>query len=211
MDRKRVSVDELDALLPQTQCARCGYAACRPYAEALAAGAAEINRCPPGGKPTIMELARSLGRNELPLDPTCGANWSFRIAIIDEAWCIGCTLCIQACPVDAIVGSGKFMHSVIAAQCTGCELCIAPCPTDCITMLRPAEHPQHFDLADTWGQGAAERARSHYMNRLRRLERNVRDKMATKARGALRHLERDAKRDAIADAVRRVRARRTGP
>jgi len=128
-------IDRIDALLPQTQCARCGYPACRPYAEAVARGETPINRCPPGGEAGIRALAELTGQPVLPLDPECGSETPPRVAIIDEDICIGCTKCIQACPVDAIVGAAKLMHSVIPQQCTGCELCIPPCPVDCIAMV----------------------------------------------------------------------------
>lgn len=127
--------DRIDAVLPQTQCGRCGYPACRPYAEAIARGAAPINRCPPGGMQGVRALARITGQPVLPLDPDCGAEAPPRVAVIDEDACIGCTKCIQACPVDAIVGASKLMHTVVPDLCTGCELCVAPCPVDCITML----------------------------------------------------------------------------
>lgn len=127
--------DQIDALLPQTQCTRCGYPACRPYAEAIARGEAPINRCPPGGEAGIRALAALTGQQVQPLDPECGAEMPLRGAIIDEDVCIGCTKCIQACPVDAIVGAAKLMHTVIPQWCTGCELCIPPCPVDCIAMI----------------------------------------------------------------------------
>jgi electron transport complex protein RnfB len=128
-------IDRIDAALPQTQCTRCGYPACRPYAEAIARSEAAINRCPPGGTEGVSALARITGLPVLPLDPECGVEAPPRIAIIDEDVCIGCTKCIQACPVDAIVGASKLMHTVIADLCTGCELCIPPCPVDCIAMV----------------------------------------------------------------------------
>jgi electron transport complex protein RnfB len=128
-------VDQIDALLPQTQCGQCDYAGCRPYAEAIAAGEADINHCPPGGEATIRALAELLDREPKPLDPSHGVEKAREVAVIDEDLCIGCTLCIQACPVDAILGAGKQMHTVIAPECTGCELCIEPCPVDCIDMV----------------------------------------------------------------------------
>jgi electron transport complex protein RnfB len=134
-------VARIDALLPQTQCGRCGYPACRPYAEAIARGDAPINRCPPGGAEGVRMLARITGRPVLPLDPACGAEAPPRIALIDEDACIGCTKCIQACPVDAIVGASKRMHTVIADRCTGCELCLPPCPVDCIAMVADLAAP----------------------------------------------------------------------
>ena len=124
--------DQINELLPQTQCGQCGYAGCRPYAAAIAEGQADINRCPPGGEATVLALADLLGRDPKPLE---GEVKEKSLAVIDEQTCIGCTLCIQACPVDAILGAAKQMHTVIAEQCTGCELCIAPCPVDCIVML----------------------------------------------------------------------------
>jgi electron transport complex protein RnfB len=131
-------VDRIDAALPQTQCARCGYPGCHPYAEAIAHGEAAINRCPPGGVQGVQALARITGQPVLPLDPACGTEAPPRVARIDEDVCIGCTKCIQACPVDAIVGASKLMHTVVADLCTGCELCVAPCPVDCIAMV-PAQ------------------------------------------------------------------------
>ena len=136
-DKNRL-IDEIDALLPQTQCGRCTFTGCRPYASALANGEADINQCPPGGNATAAALANLLGREPRPVDPRFGiVPAQPLVAWIDESACIGCVKCIQACPVDAIVGASKFMHTVIADQCSGCELCIPPCPVDCIVM-RPA-------------------------------------------------------------------------
>lgn len=136
-DRERL-IERIDALLPQTQCGRCTYTGCRPYAKAIANGEADINQCPPGGLRTVTALANLLGRAAKPVDPRFGTMPSTpAVAWIHEPACIGCTKCIQACPVDAIVGAPQFMHTVIAEQCTGCELCIPPCPVDCIEM-RPA-------------------------------------------------------------------------
>ena len=132
-------VDRIDAILPQTQCGQCNYPGCRPYAKAIAAGEAPINQCPPGGEAGIRALADLLGVEPLPLNPEFGEEKARTVAVIDEAACIGCTLCIQACPVDAILGAPKLMHTVIEAECTGCDLCLPPCPVDCITMVpRPA-------------------------------------------------------------------------
>jgi electron transport complex protein RnfB len=128
-------VDQVDALLPQTQCGQCGFAGCRPYAEAIAAGEADINQCPPGGETTIQALADLLGVDVKPLNEEHGVHAEKAVAVIDENTCIGCTLCIQACPVDAILGSAKHMHTVIADECTGCKLCLPPCPVDCIDMV----------------------------------------------------------------------------
>lgn len=127
--------DDIDALLPQTQCTRCGYNGCRPYAEAIESGAAQINQCPPGGAATIGALASLLHRQPLPLNPANGVEGAPLVALIDEELCIGCAKCLPPCPVDAIIGARKQMHTVVTALCTGCELCIAPCPVDCIRMV----------------------------------------------------------------------------
>ncbi|HEY7887678.1 MAG TPA: RnfABCDGE type electron transport complex subunit B [Steroidobacteraceae bacterium] len=135
------SADDIDALLPQTQCTRCGYQGCRPYAEAIARGEAEINQCPPGGAATIAQLAALLRRDALPLNPANGLEGPALVALIDEVACIGCAKCLPPCPVDAIIGARKQMHTVVAALCTGCELCIAPCPVDCISMVQRPSLP----------------------------------------------------------------------
>jgi electron transport complex protein RnfB len=128
-------VARIDALLPQTQCTRCGYPACLAYAQAIAEGEADINQCPPGGAAGIELVAKLLGRAAKPLNPANGVEKPAELALIDEEVCIGCTKCIQACPVDAIIGAPKLMHTVLIDECTGCELCIPPCPVDCITMV----------------------------------------------------------------------------
>jgi len=129
-------VDKIDALLPQTQCGQCTYAGCRPYAEAIAKGEADINQCPPGGETTIVALADLLGVDAKPLNPENGVEADIKTVVtIDEQVCIGCTLCIQACPVDAILGAAKQMHTVISSECTGCDLCIPPCPVECIHII----------------------------------------------------------------------------
>ncbi len=151
-------------MLPQTQCTRCGYPACKPYAEAIAAGQANINQCPPGGDTGIRKLAEITGKPYLPLNPANGIESPRKLAFIDEARCIGCTLCIAACPVDAIVGGFKFMHTVIAQDCTGCELCIAPCPVDCIE-LHEINGPSEWTLAH------AVRSRTLFEIRNQRLEK----------------------------------------
>jgi Na+-translocating ferredoxin:NAD+ oxidoreductase subunit B len=164
------SADEVDALLPQTQCTRCGYSGCRPYAEAVVGGAVDINQCPPGGTATIAALAALLGRPALPLNPACGAEGPPLVAHIDESACIGCAKCLPPCPVDAIVGAQKQMHTVLAALCTGCELCVAPCPVDCIRMLprEPVAAP---------APSAADN-RERYAARNARLARQARERAA---------------------------------
>jgi len=128
-------VEKINSILPQTQCGQCSFPGCRPYATAIANGEVDINQCPPGGETTIIALADLLGKEIKPLNPENGIEQVKRIAVIDELNCIGCTLCIQACPVDAILGAAKLMHTVITAECTGCDLCLPPCPVDCIDMV----------------------------------------------------------------------------
>jgi electron transport complex protein RnfB len=160
-------VDDIDAVLPQTQCTRCGYSGCRPYAEAIADGSAEINQCPPGGHATITALATLLNREVLPLNPANGIEGPTLVAQIDEDVCIGCTKCLPPCPVDAIIGARKQMHTVVAELCTGCELCIAPCPVDCITMV-PRER-----LVDAPRAPEAHLNRERFYARNRRLARRA--------------------------------------
>ena len=143
--RTNVPAGRIDALLPQTQCMRCGYPTCRAYADAIASGEADIDRCPPGGAEGIAALAALLDREPKPLDPACGVESPPTVAFIDEAVCIGCTKCIRACPVDAIVGASKRMHTVIADECTGCGLCLPPCPVDCIRLPETATQPAPRD------------------------------------------------------------------
>jgi electron transport complex protein RnfB len=205
-------VDRIDALLPQTQCRQCTYAGCRPYAAAIAGGEADINQCPPGGDQGVRLLAALLQVDAKPLNPAHGVPKPRSIAIIDETTCIGCTLCIRACPVDAIVGAAKQMHTVLADECTGCELCLAPCPMDCITM-QPIEN----EITSWRGTSRADAARERYNARLLRLERHKHEKAE---RLAARHAaEKDAATDsgnrsaesklaAIAGAIKRVQARR---
>jgi electron transport complex protein RnfB len=185
--------DAIDAALPQTQCRRCGFDGCRPYAEAVAAGTA-INRCPPGGDALIATLADLTGRPPIPLDPACGEAGALEVARIDEATCIGCTLCIDACPVDAIVGAAKCMHTVLAALCTGCGLCVPPCPVDCIAML-PAGR--------AWRREDARAARERCDARNERLARGKAQAVQVTARE-----QRERRQAAVAAALARARARR---
>jgi Na+-translocating ferredoxin:NAD+ oxidoreductase subunit B len=157
--------DQIDAVLPQTQCTRCGYPDCRAYAQAVAQNEAAINRCPPGGTAGVVRLAAVTGKPALPLDSACGLEGPLTVAVIDEAWCIGCTLCIKACPVDCIVGTHKQMHTVIEAHCTGCELCLPACPVDCISLdiVTPGQTGWQ-----AWTAAQAEAARSRYLDRTQR-------------------------------------------
>jgi len=185
-------VERIDALLPQTQCTKCGYPSCRRYAEAIAAGEAAINQCPPGGEAGIRTLAALLGRPPEPLNPAHGAEGPRRVALIDEARCIGCTLCIKACPVDAIVGAAKLMHTVVTELCSGCDLCVAPCPVDCIAMV-----PAAGDDA-IWDRARADAARTRFERRAARLQRERKE----------REPESKKKRAIVQAAIERARARR---
>ncbi len=209
----------IDAALPQTQCTRCGYPDCASYAQAIADGAAAINQCPPGGAEGIARLAALTGRPALPLSQEHGQEAPRTLAFIDENWCIGCTLCIKACPTDAIVGANKLMHTVIAAHCTGCELCIPVCPVDCIT-LGPASGTATGWAA--WSQSQAMHALERYTRRQQRLggaERAAAPKAAMAAglevalapAAAAQAAPVDAKKAAIAAALARARAQRAQP
>ena len=181
--------DRLEALLPQTQCTKCGFDGCRPYAEAMAAGDAACNRCPPGGAEGIRRLSALLGTPVLPLDPERGMEQARAVAVIDEALCIGCTLCIQACPVDAIVGAPKQMHTVLEDWCTGCDLCVAPCPVDCIAMVPVTAERTGWAA---WSQEQADEAHARYLGRRSRLvrEREENDaRLAAKAAAKLEALQ----------------------
>ncbi|MCR4467652.1 electron transport complex subunit RsxB [Burkholderia sp. SCN-KJ] len=172
--------DRIEDLLPQTQCTKCGYNGCRPYAEAIAAGDANYNQCPPGGAEGIARLARLLGKPVIPLNPVNGAEHPRAVAFIDESLCIGCTLCMQACPVDAIVGAPKQMHTIVESLCTGCDLCVPPCPVDCIAMVPVTDERTGWDA---WSQEQADAARERHD---RRLARQRREREAAEARAAAR-------------------------
>lgn len=187
----------IDAVLPQTQCGQCGYGACRPYAEAMARGEAAINRCPPGGSAGVEALAALLGLPVLALDPSCGVHKPRQLARIRESDCIGCTKCIQACPVDAIVGASKRMHTVLKALCTGCELCVAPCPVDCIELL-PNVLPR-MSVAES------NAARLRHRARQRRLGEELVQQTHHAATSSV-----DGDVQALAAALARARARRGG-
>ena len=165
-------IDTIDACLPQTQCTQCGYPRCRLYAEALARGEADINRCPPGNVTTLHALARVLGVGVKPLDPTYGRHRPRTRALIDEAVCIGCRKCIDACPVDAILGARKLMHTVLEQECSGCELCLAPCPVDCISLVPVA--PAAGAAWPEYTHEETERWRQRTLTRLHRLQAGTR-------------------------------------
>ena len=172
--------DQIEDLLPQTQCTKCGYASCRAYAEAIANGVAEINQCPPGGAEGIARLAHLLGKSPLPLNPENGVERPLYVAVIDELRCIACTLCIQACPVDAIVGAARKTHTVLPEFCTGCDLCLPPCPVDCIEMVNVSGDKTGWQA---WSQKQADVARERYDQHAARLKEK---KEAREARLAAR-------------------------
>ena len=188
MTDTRALIEAVDALLPQTQCGKCGQPGCRPYAEAIAAGEA-INRCPPGGQATVERLAELTGRPALPLEQPAQPPL---VAYIREAECIGCTKCIQACPVDAILGASKRMHTVIIDECTGCELCVAPCPVDCIDLLphpqwQAAESPA---AQDNYLARRAAKGRARFNARKQRLAREQREKRRERQKRAIQQRSR---------------------
>lgn len=214
--------DQIEDLLPQTQCTKCGYPACRPYAEAIASGEAKINQCPPGGIEGVRRLAAVTGRKVIPINPANGAERPRPVAFIDEALCIGCTLCIQACPVDAILGAAKQMHTILPSLCTGCDLCVAPCPVDCIAMVPVTGEATGWDA---WSQNDADAARARHDFRSARLqrERDENDaRLAAKAVEKMRAVtaeaantpeelaEKERKRAIIAAAMERARLKAAG-
>jgi len=185
----RTLADRIDTLLPQTQCEQCGFHGCRPYAEAIAADDAGIDRCPPGGAIGIARLAALLDRPVVPLDPTHGVEKPRTLARIVEADCIGCTKCIQVCPVDAIIGASKVMHTVVSDLCTGCELCVPACPVDCIRLdpmpLAQADDREHADAARRHFQRREARLSHERAERERQLEANKAVVAAPTARNAV--------------------------
>jgi Na+-translocating ferredoxin:NAD+ oxidoreductase subunit B len=181
-------IERLDAALPQTQCTRCGYPDCHAYASAIAAGEAAINQCPPGGQQGVARLAQLTGQTPLPLNPANGAEGPRRVVFIDEAWCIGCTLCIKACPVDCIIGAPKRMHTVIEDLCTGCELCIPACPVDCIEIEDAT--PGHTGWA-AWSAALADQARERFafhQFRTERTKQETHERLARRAEAKLADL-----------------------
>ncbi len=205
------SAAAIDALLPQTQCRRCGYDGCGPYAEAIAAGEADINRCPPGGDATVNKLAALTGAAPKPIADECGSAWPPKVAFIREPECIGCTRCIQACPVDAIVGAAKQMHTVIADECTGCELCLPVCPVDCIDLpLAAADNGQPaWPPATDTDQRRAAQARQRFEARQARLNNQARRRRRRESAAVTEEPDTSAqKKDTIAAAVARAKAKR---
>jgi electron transport complex protein RnfB len=191
-------IARLDALLPQTQCRQCGYAGCSPYAEAMASGRAGANQCPPGGDDGARSLAEELGVTYAPVDRRFGTTKPPSCAVIDESKCIGCALCIQACPVDAIVGAAKYMHTVIADKCTGCELCLPPCPVDCIAIAATGAAPDRDEQ-----HAIAQRARLRFDARERRALRN----RAAAEKEVARKAAASRKRRTVQGAIERARLR----
>jgi electron transport complex protein RnfB len=211
----------IHAALPQTQCTRCGYRDCAGYAQAIANGEAEINQCPPGGAEGVQRLAALAGRPVLPLNPANGIEAPRTVAVIDENWCIGCTLCLKVCPTDAILGGNKRMHTVIEKYCTGCELCVPVCPVDCISLENVTGTATGWQA---WTQAQAQEALERYRLRQERLQREARehdDRLEEKAQAKLADLpaqthgaegaEAERKRAVIEAALARARARRGAP
>ena len=210
----------LHAALPQTQCTRCGYPDCAGYAQAIASGEAEINQCPPGGAEGVGRLAAIAQRPARPLNPANGTEGPRTVAVIDEAWCIGCTLCIDACPTDAILGTNKLMHTVAEPYCTGCELCVPVCPVDCISLENASGERTGWQA---WSRAEAAQALERYQLRTQRLAREELEHQARLEQKALAKLadlpahthgaagaEAERKRAVIEAALARARARRAG-
>jgi electron transport complex protein RnfB len=215
--------DLIEDVLPQTQCTKCGYPACRPYAEAIAEGSANINQCPPGGLEGVRRISALTGRPVIPINPANGFERPRPVAFIDEQLCIGCTLCIQACPVDAIIGAAKQMHTILPSLCTGCDLCVAPCPVDCIVMAPVSGERTGWDA---WSQQQADAARERHDLRTLRLKREREEndaRLAAKAVAKMREVtaeatntpeelaEKERKRAIIAAAMERARLKAATP
>lgn len=212
--------ERIDAALPQTQCTRCGYPDCRAYAQAIASQQAAINQCPPGGQEGIARLAAITGQAEQPLNPDHGVQAPRAVAVIDEDWCIGCTLCQPVCPTDAIVGGNKLMHTVIERHCTGCELCLPVCPVDCIRMEVVTEQSGWAAWSPEQAEHARQRYAQHRVRLVTRTEQNT-QRLMDEARDKLSDLaahsritdpqELERKKAVIAAALERAQARRTAP
>ena len=218
MDDMNDLARRIDAALPQTQCTRCGYPDCAGYADAISRGEAEINQCPPGGSEGVSRLAAITGNPKKPLNEHFGIEGPLTVAVIDEDWCIGCTLCIKACPTDAILGNNKHMHTVLEPYCTGCELCIPVCPVDCITLDIVSGTRTGWQA---WSEEQAEQARKRYhLRSIRQIKEAAEhaDQLEAKARMKLADLESHSlhkdpatlqkKRDVIAAALERARLKR---
>ena len=207
-----ITAEDVEQLLPQTQCRKCGYDGCKPYAEAIVKQQAEINQCPPGGQQTIDALAKALNKKVIPLNTELGTERNYLIAKIDEEQCIGCVKCIRACPVDAIIGAAKQMHVIINEYCTGCELCIASCPVDCIDMIKAPS------VQTEWFSGYSEdkldirlKAKSRYENRSKRLaikEETKRLEREKKQQEKDRQKDLEQKQSFIQQAIKRSKSRR---
>lgn len=206
----------IDAALPQTQCTRCGYPDCASYAGAIASGEAPINQCPPGGQEGVRRLSVITGQNEIPLSAEHGFETPRTLALIDEAWCIGCTLCIKACPTDAILGANKRMHTVIAEHCTGCELCIPVCPVDCIELINASDEATGWNA---WSPAQADHARSRYSAHLQRTGRKANAPVRTTAEAPTTEARAEAaqpaapatdKKATIAAILAKAKAQRAG-
>ncbi|MCZ2496382.1 RnfABCDGE type electron transport complex subunit B [Xylophilus sp. Kf1] len=202
-ETRAVLAARLDAALPQTQCTRCGYPDCATYAQAMAFDAAPVNRCPPGGQAGVARLAAIAGVAAAPLDETCGQEAPRLMAVIDEAWCIGCTLCLDACPTDAIVGANKRMHTVVEAHCTGCERCVPVCPVDCISLESISGDATGWAA---WSQAQADAALQRYRIHARRKAGRQAD--AQQPTPVVAEAQTERKRSAVEMALARARARR---
>ena len=202
--KNRVSAEDILSLLPQTQCGQCGYDHCRAYADAIATGTAKINRCPTGGQTGIRMLSHLTGTQELPLDTSCGTEKPRAVATIDESKCTGCTICIQTCPFDAIVGAANMAHTVLSAYCTGCERCLVRCPVDCIVM-KPASGTKTG--WDAWSPEQAQTAKIRYERRLERLQREARQEAARTSE----EKQAQKKSEILKKIMARARANKTPP